>query len=135
MIASLFLAIEMALELCVYIFFTKQFYQPIDTSLRFLCAAAVYGFRNRTIKTTSQTHQPGRMCRQLVRSNHALAWFCVCRHTHFHQRDQATQVLITLSIFYENRYGPGALHTDLGADVRLDPILLCREVKPRCSVN
>src|ERR1051325_6014917 len=95
MIASFLLTIEMALQFRIHIFFSKQFKQPLDTLLRVLGAPAVYRVRNWSIESAGQTDQTGGMSRQLFRRDHTLARLCVFGYTQFHQRDQATEILIT----------------------------------------
>src|ERR687891_388456 len=102
MIPRFFLAIEMTLQLRIHVFLAKQLDQPFDISLRLLsalCISAVYGLRDWTIKSSGQTDKSWRMRCQLFRCDHTLARLWVFRHTHFHQRDQATEILVTLSVF------------------------------------
>jgi hypothetical protein len=90
MIASLLVAIEMALELRVDVLFTEQIDQPFGGGLCVLDVINVSGVdrgRDWTIKAAGQTDQALGMCGQLVSSNTVLTWFCVFRHTQFHEGD------------------------------------------------
>src|SRR6185503_16109229 len=138
MIAGLFLAIEMALQLRIHVLFPKHLDQPFDTSLRLFRALRVLateGFRDWTIKSASQTDQSSRMRCQLFCCDYTLTRLCVFWHTQFHQRDQATEILITLSSSNPNGYGACVLHAYLRTDVRLDSVFLCRKMKPWRAVN
>ena len=79
------------------------------------------------------------MGRQFISGDGALAGFGVFRHTQFHQRDQATEVLIPLAGLYEEGdradFGFRELNADFGADMRLDSVLLRREMKSWRAIN
>src|SRR5215217_286309 len=80
------------------------------------------------------------MRREFVGRRHTFAWLCVLWHTQFHERDETAEVLVTSAVAHEDRDRAetlivGLLNAYLGADVRLDAVLLPAEVKSRRAVN
>src|SRR5688500_969727 len=136
LIACFFFSIEMSLQLAVHVLFAENIAQPFDRSLRFAVAVVERG-RDWTIKRARQTDQPCCVHRQLFSGHRTLAGLRVFWDTQFHQRDQATEVLITLPRFYEDgeRTDFWQPDSDFGADMRFHVVLFGGEVKPRRAVD
>src|SRR6185369_17208018 len=93
-----------------------------------------------SIKAAGQTDQSFCMRGEFVSRGHTFAWLCVFRHTQLHECDQAAEVLVASAVAHQDgdradALMPGFLNAYLGADVRLDAVLLAAEVKTRRAIN
>src|ERR1041385_4865754 len=109
-----------------------------------LSVSGIESSRDWAIEATRQTDEAFGMCGQFVGSNAVLAGFCVFRHTQFHQGDETAGVLVTSAVAPEDGNRADVRSTGLGArpansylsaDMCLDVILRCREMKARRSIN
>src|SRR5215213_3063266 len=101
MIAGFFPAIEVALQFRVHILSAKQIYQPFGNTLGLVCVICISRIeqgRDWSISSAGQTNQTGGMSRQLFGGDDTLTRFCMFGYMQFHQRDQATEVLVTSAV-------------------------------------
>src|SRR5437764_12045051 len=103
MIPRLFIAIEMALQLGIDIFSTKDVDEFLCYLFGFSASSVVKCARQRSIAITRQTNEPFCVFSQLIERHCTLARLCMLRHAQLHQSDQTAKILIAGAIANDDR--------------------------------
>src|ERR1700733_2557202 len=131
LIPRLFLAAVMPLQFDINAVTSKTFAKPLNC----LRSEPNSTFRKRVgerpLFPTRQTNQPLCVPIQLTRREASFAFFVA----QFHQRDRATQILVTFARFDQHRESPTFRRRNLRADVRTNPFLYRRVIKARRAIN
>ena len=90
-----------------------------------------YAVMQEAVRSARETEQPGRVLLDIASRRKMFALFM----PQFHGRDQTAEVLIATQIKRHERQKAAVVHRDLGADHRLNALLLCLEMEPHRSRN
>ena len=131
LIARLFIAMQMPLQLDIYIVAPKNPAEPSHTFDSAFDAAAAERMRQRAFFAARQADEPGGMFRQFFRGDRAFAF----RRAQFHARDQAAEILITSPRFGQQRVAEAINGGNFSPDMRANVIFSRSKMKARRAIN